>query len=121
MRLRVSPERFLMPSGEHGSRQGFDRAEVAGAEDRCLMAAFVEFANLAKPEAVGEAGAALGELEGDFLAVDEGQLERAELGGVPVRAGVFVVSEDGDAVLGPEPGEKLGGVALAVENEGEAR
>jgi hypothetical protein len=45
---------------------------------------------------------------------------RAELGGVPVRTGVFVVAEDGDTVLCPELGEDLGGVSLAVENEGEA-
>lgn len=44
----------------------------------------------------------------------------AELGGVPVGAGVFVVAEDGDAVLCPEPLEEFGGIALAVENEGEA-
>ena len=49
----VFEEVFLMPSGEHGGGLGLDPAEVAGAEDGGLVADFIEFANLAQPEAVG--------------------------------------------------------------------
>jgi hypothetical protein len=55
-------------------------------------------------------------VEGDFFAVDEGDLMGAELGLVPVWTGAFMVAEDGDAALCPEPGEEIGGVAFAIKN-----
>ena len=48
------------------------------------MAFFIKAAEFAQPEAVAEVGAALGELEGDGVAVLEGDLVGGELGFVPV-------------------------------------
>jgi hypothetical protein len=108
-----------MPSGEHGGGGGGDVAVVVGAEDGGLVAFFIKAAEFAQPEAVAEVGAALGECEGDGVAVLEGDLVGGEFGFFPIVAGVFVVGEDGDA-LGFEAGEEVGGVAFAVEDEGEA-
>ena len=61
-----------MPSGEHGGGGGGDVAPVVGAEDGGLVAFFIKAAEFAQPEAVAKMGAALGELEGDGVAVLEG-------------------------------------------------
>ena len=60
----------------------------------------VEAAQFAQPESVAEASAALGDvLGGDFaVRVDELLLGKIGLGPV-VGVGVFVIAEDGDALL----------------------
>ncbi len=63
-----------MPSGKHGGGGGGDVAAVVGAEDGGLVAFFVEAAEFAQPEAVAEVGAAFGEVEGEGVAVLEGDL-----------------------------------------------
>ena len=83
------------------------------------MAGFAQGSDFTNPEAVGQPGAAFGELECAFFSVGMGECLRGELTGIPFGAGVFVVGENGDA-LGFEAGKKFGRVAFAVEDEGEA-
>ena len=83
------------------------------------MTGFAQGADFTNPEAVGQPGAAFGELECAFFSVGMGECLRGELTGIPVGAGVFVVGENGDA-LGFETGKKFGRVAFAVEDESEA-
>ena len=83
------------------------------------MTVLAQGADFTNPEAVGQPGAAFGELECAFFSVGMGECLRGELTGIPVGAGVFVIGENGD-VLGFEAGKKFGRVAFAVEDEGEA-
>jgi len=115
----VFEEIFLMPSGEHGGCGGFDFAAKIGAENGGLVAFFVEPADFADPEAVAEEGAAFGKGEGDGVAVLEGDFPWDKFSFGPILAGVLVIGEDGNA-LDFEAGEECGGVAFAVEDEGEA-
>lgn len=53
-------------------------------------------ADFAQPQAVGETGAAFGEVHGDGFAVDEREGVRGKLGERPVVGGELVVTEDGE-------------------------
>ena len=109
-----------MPSGEHGDGQALEITSVVGAQNSGLVAAFgIKPTHFAHPVVIAQAGAAFGELESDFFAVDEGDEVFAKLAERPVLARVLMVAENGDALF-LESREERGGVAFAIKDEHEA-
>ena len=117
--LHILEEVFLAPPCEHGRGDTGKIAAVVGRENRALMAARVAVAHFAHPQAVGEAHAAFGQLEGDFLGVDQAHGAGTELFEPPVCSWELVIGEDGDALL-THGGEEFWRVALAIKDDGEA-
>ena len=69
----VFEEVFLIPSGEHGGGGACQVTAVIGAQDRGLVAGFAQGSDFTNPEAVGQPGAAFGELECAFFSVGMGK------------------------------------------------
>ncbi len=77
----------------------------------------VEAAQLPQPQPIAHAGAAFGKAQGSALAIGVGEEAGSKFLLCPVRTGVFVIGEDGDALL-LETQEEARGVALECRDPG---
>ena len=115
----ITEEVFLRPSGEQGDRQcGHGRLKVCG-QQRSLMTAFGELADLAHPELVRQLRATLGQLPRYGFASGQRNAVRDELFRPPVPLRELVIGQNGHA-LPPQLLEQLRAVAFPVEHHGEA-
>ena len=93
----VFQEVFLRPAREHPRRhRGHRQPEVRG-QDGGLRALPVAVPDFAHPQAVAQTHSALGQVQVHFLAVDQFHFMGLKLCAQPIGAGMFVISQDGDA------------------------